>query len=157
MWGCRIVGWALIAAAVAGGTAGIAALDTGRLLLSVALLCAGTGAGYIGASYLGRAMYSPYSFVTSCHLESAPAFSRAFRASAQFYRGFKDFGVLPAVVAPFEFRDVERQILGANMTEAAHDAALQQRPEAINGLSVDQPALALIAAVPGGLVRIVRR
>lgn len=87
--------------------------------------------------------------------ENAPAFSRAFCASACCYGSAEDVGVLPIVVTPLEFRDVERQILGADVVEAAHDAALQQRPEAINGLRVDDAAHIFAATVANGLVRVI--
>jgi len=85
--------------------------------------------------------------------ENAPVFSRAFCASAYCYGRTENVGVLPVVVAPLEFRDVERQIFGADMVEATHNAALQQRPEAIDCLGMDQSAHIFTAPVADGLMR----
>ena len=59
------------------------------------------------------------------------------RVSAACYRGPRNIDVLPIVIAELKFRDVQRQILAAYFVEAAHDAALQERPETIDRLSMD--------------------
>src|SRR5262245_50325498 len=58
-------------------------------------------------------------------------------ASAACYRGTEDVGIVPIVVAKFEFSDVQRQVFTADLMEATHDATLQERPEAVDCLSVD--------------------
>jgi hypothetical protein len=53
--------------------------------------------------------------------ERVPAFFGTYGASAQCYGILENLRVLPVVIAPFELCDVERQILGTDMMEAAHD------------------------------------
>lgn len=65
------------------------------------------------------------------------AVSSKIGASATPYRGSKYVRVVPVVVPEFEFCDVQRQVFSADVVELAHDAALQQRPEAVDCLSVD--------------------
>jgi hypothetical protein len=74
-------------------------------------------------------------------------------ASAACYCGPEDIGVKPVVVAELKFRDVERQIFAADLVEAADNAALQQRPEAIDGLSVNNAIDVLTSCVPHELMR----
>jgi hypothetical protein len=69
--------------------------------------------------------------------ETADAFS-GNDVSAPRYSGTEDIGVIPVIVAEFEFRNVQRQILAADLVESAHDTAFNQRPEAI-----DPPTLVL--------------
>ena len=59
------------------------------------------------------------------------------RASAACYRSLEDFGVVSIVVAELEFRDVERQIFGADLVERADDATLEDRPKAFNRVGMD--------------------
>ena len=84
--------------------------------------------------------------------ESAPA-SLGSCVSAPCYRGREDVGVVAVIVAPFEFSHVERQVFGADMVERAHDAALQERPEAVNSAGVNQAANVFALAVPHALMR----
>lgn len=49
------------------------------------------------------------------------------------------FGVLAVVVAVRELVQVQRQVVLADVVIAAHDATLQQRPEAVNGAGVQMP------------------
>lgn len=70
--------------------------------------------------------------------ENASASHGAYGVSATCYRGSEDVGVLPIVVAPFEFGDIQRKVFAADLVIAAHDAALQQRPKAVDCLSVDR-------------------
>src|SRR6202453_967111 len=94
--------------------------------------------------------------VTACPTENVAA-SPWPSASACCYSSTKDVLILPVVVAPSELSHVKRQILGRHVMEAAHDAALQQGPEAINGLGVDQSAHVFALAVTYGLVNVVGR
>jgi hypothetical protein len=63
--------------------------------------------------------------------ESASVFCGSSCASAPRYGGSEDVGIIPIVVSELEFRDVQRQIFPADLVERAHDAALQERPEAV--------------------------
>ncbi len=58
-------------------------------------------------------------------------------ASATRYCGLENVGVHPVVVAELKFSDVQRQIFAAYFVEAPHDAALEQRPKAVNRLGVN--------------------
>jgi hypothetical protein len=60
------------------------------------------------------------------------------RASASCYSCAEDIGVVPIVVAELEFGDVQREILLADLVIAAHNAALDERPEAFNRVRVDR-------------------
>lgn len=64
--------------------------------------------------------------------ENAPASLGPYGASATRYGCTEDVRVVPVVVAPFKLRDVKREILAADLVEAAHDAALDEGPEAVN-------------------------
>src|SRR4051794_14999626 len=68
-------------------------------------------------------------------------------ASADCYRLPEDIGVVPVVVAELKFRDVQRQILGADLVERADDPALNQRPEAFNRLGVDRAVNVFLGAM----------
>ena len=57
---------------------------------------------------------------------------------ASLDRRSEDIGVLPVVVTELKYRDIERQIFLADLVEASHDAALHERPEAFDGLSMDR-------------------
>jgi hypothetical protein len=70
--------------------------------------------------------------------ESASASHGSYSVSAPCYGRSEDIGVVPVVIPPFELRDVEREILTTNLVIAAHDAALDQRPEAVNRRRVDR-------------------
>jgi hypothetical protein len=83
--------------------------------------------------------------------ESADAFFGG-GASATPYRGSKDVRVVPIVISEFEFCNVQRQIFAADLVEATHDAALQQRPEAIDSLRVDNAIDILLFGVDNEFV-----
>ena len=73
--------------------------------------------------------------------------------SASLNRRPEDVGVEAVVVAELKFRDVERQVLAADLVEAAHDAALQERPEAVNALRVhDAINVLLLGVLDEGMV-----
>ncbi len=59
-------------------------------------------------------------------------------ASAACYRRLKHVGVHAVVVAELKFRDVEWQIFGADFVERADNAALEDRPEALNRVRVNR-------------------
>src|SRR3954462_7699117 len=57
--------------------------------------------------------------------------------SAGCYGNAEDIGVLAVVVLELRLSDVQRQILFADVVERADDRPLEDRPEALDGLSVD--------------------
>ena len=66
--------------------------------------------------------------------------SASQRASAPCYGLTEDILVVPVVVAPFELGNVERQILRADVVEGPDNAALQERPDAVDRAGVDLAA-----------------
>ena len=56
--------------------------------------------------------------------------------SASLDRHPANIFVLPIVVPELEFRNIERQILGRYLVERAHDPALQDRPESLDGVGM---------------------
>jgi hypothetical protein len=50
----------------------------------------------------------------------------------------EDVGVVPIVISELKFRDVQREIFAAYLVITAHNAALNQRPEALNRVGVDR-------------------
>jgi hypothetical protein len=73
-------------------------------------------------------------------------------ASATRYRRAEYVRVPAIVVTPFKFRDVQRQIFAADFVEAAHDATFQERPEAVNRLSMNRAVDILASAMPHSAV-----
>jgi hypothetical protein len=69
------------------------------------------------------------------------------------YRFSENIGIKAIVIAELEFRDVQREVFGADLVERADNAPLEDRPEAFNGLSVDGAANIL----PGGMVNCLMR
>ena len=59
-------------------------------------------------------------------------------ASASCYSRPEDIHIFAVVVAELEFRDVQRQVLLADFMEAADDAALKDRPEALDRIGMDR-------------------
>jgi len=59
------------------------------------------------------------------------------RASAACYRLIKNVGVVPIVVAELKLSNVQRHVFGADLVERADNAALEDRPEALNRIRVD--------------------
>jgi hypothetical protein len=57
--------------------------------------------------------------------------------SASFNRRSKDVRVLPIVIAILELGNIEGEIFSADLVERADDAALDDGPEAFDGLSTD--------------------
>jgi hypothetical protein len=84
--------------------------------------------------------------------ETASAPLGFFCVSALRYRGAEDVCVVAVVIAPFEFSDIQRQIFATDFVEAAHDAAFQQRPKAIDRLSEDSTVYVLASAMPHNAV-----
>jgi hypothetical protein len=84
--------------------------------------------------------------------EIASASFGSFCVSATRYRGAENVSVVAIVVSEFEFDDVQRQIFAAHLVEASHYAALQKRPESVNGLGVNYTINVLAIGVPNGPV-----
>jgi hypothetical protein len=84
--------------------------------------------------------------------ETASASLGSFCVSAARYRGAENVGVVSVVISELEFGNIQRQIFAADFVEAAHDAALQERPKAIDGLRMDNAVNILPGAMADGLV-----
>ena len=64
----------------------------------------------------------------------------------------EDIGVVAVVIPELEFGDVQRQIFAADLMEASHNAALQQRPENINRLSMHNAVNITASGMPNELM-----
>jgi len=62
-------------------------------------------------------------------------------------RRAEDVRVLAVVIAKLKLRDVQREILGADLMEGANHTALEDRPEAFDGIGVDRADDVLSARV----------
>src|SRR5205823_5907914 len=93
-----------------------------------------------------------FSSVASFPTRSA-YYASSRRASCLPDDSLKHIRLLSVVVAERELREVERKILARDLGIAAHDAALDERPERINARCVDVAAHVLMAAVIHGTVR----
>ena len=71
--------------------------------------------------------------------------------------GPEDVVVVPVVIPKLKLGDVERQIFGADFVERADDAALEDRPEAFDGLSVYRANNILASGVINDAMRIVSK
>lgn len=80
--------------------------------------------------------------------DRAPVFCDSCGGSATRYGSTEDVGVVPVVVAELEFRDIQRQVFCRDVVESAQDAALEQRPEAVDGLGVNHATDILAGRVP---------
>jgi hypothetical protein len=69
---------------------------------------------------------------------------------ASFNRRSENIAVEAVVVAELKFRDVQRHIFAADLVERAHDTALEDAPEALNGLSVDSADDVLLLGMVNG-------
>ena len=72
-----------------------------------------------------------------------------------FDRRSKNVRVPPVIIAELELGNIERHIFAAHFMERADHAALDDRPEAFDGLSVDRADDVLAFGVVNGRVRIV--
>ena len=57
-------------------------------------------------------------------------------------RRSKNIAVEAIVISELKLRDVQRQIFAADLVITAHDAALEDAPEAFNRIGVDRAATA---------------
>src|SRR5580704_14640887 len=71
-------------------------------------------------------------------------------------RRAEDVGIAAVIVSELKFRDVQRQALFADLVKATHDAALNQRPEALDCLSVNRADNVLALAVVDDATRVCR-
>src|SRR6266508_2952896 len=85
--------------------------------------------------------------------ECASVFCGSWCASASRYSCTENVRVIPIVVPELEFRDIQRQIFAADLVEASHDAALQQRPEAIDCLRMHHAIDVTTARIPHEAMR----
>jgi hypothetical protein len=74
--------------------------------------------------------------------------------SARADRRAEDVRVVPVVITELELRDVEREVLGADLVESTDHAALQDRPKAFDGLGVDRTDDVLAVGVVNAVVRV---
>src|SRR5712692_2323551 len=87
------------------------------------------------------------------HRSSLAETDASDRASAACYRRPEDIGVVPMVVAELKFRDVQGQVLAADLVIAAHDPALNEGPEAFDCLSVNRANDVIAIALADHFVR----
>jgi hypothetical protein len=80
--------------------------------------------------------------------------STSDHASAACYCRPEHVGIEAVVIAELEFGDVERHIFGAHFVERADNAALEDRPEALNRIRVDRTDHVLLFVVLHGLTRV---
>src|ERR1700683_678012 len=74
---------------------------------------------------------------------------------ASAYRRAEDVRVTPIVIPELKFRDVQRHIFGANLVECADNAALKDRPEALNRVRVNRADNVLMFLVVNGAVAVI--
>src|SRR5713226_3059948 len=77
------------------------------------------------------------------------------RVSAASKRNLEDFKVVPIAVAELEFRDIERQVLGADLVERAGNASLEDGPEPFNRVRVHGADNVLATFMVYALMRVV--
>jgi hypothetical protein len=70
-------------------------------------------------------------------------------------RLIKDMFVIPVIVPELKFRDVEWQILGADLVERADHATLEDRPKAFDRVCVDRADDILAGSMADNVVRII--
>ena len=73
--------------------------------------------------------------------------------SARAHSCSEDVRIVPVVIPELKLGDIERQVLGADLVEGADHAALNEAPEAFDGLGVDCAHHVLALAVVNGGVR----
>src|SRR5436190_11219510 len=60
-----------------------------------------------------------------------------YKLLAALNRRSENVRIFAVIVSELEFRDVQRHVFGAHLVECTHHAALEDRPEAFNGLGMD--------------------
>jgi hypothetical protein len=76
-------------------------------------------------------------------------------SSASFDRRSENVRVLPVVIAELEFGNIQRHIFPAHFMECADHAALENRPEAFDGLRVDRADDVLTSRMVNSRVRVI--
>jgi hypothetical protein len=76
--------------------------------------------------------------------------------SAPLNRGLKDVRILAVVVAELEFGDIQRKIFCSDLVMGTRDAALEQRPEAFNGVRMNRAYDVLASSMVHNAVRVVQ-
>lgn len=66
----------------------------------------------------------------------------------------KNVRVFPVITAELELGNIQRHVFGADLMEAANEAALEDRPEAFNRIRVDRANNVLANAAIHGPVRV---
>jgi hypothetical protein len=92
-------------------------------------------------------------FIISLVSENASASLGSDCVSATTYGRAEDVRVAPIVIAKFEFRNIERQIFAAHLVISPNDAALDERPKALNRVGVNRADNMLADGVIDRLMR----
>ena len=87
------------------------------------------------------------------HSQIAETFA-SVRVSAPCYRLAEYVGFSAIIVAVLKLRQVQRQVFLADVMEGSHDAALQERPEVIQILGVNDATHIFFGFVINGIVRV---
>jgi hypothetical protein len=74
---------------------------------------------------------------------------------APLNRCFENLRIVAVVISELKFRDVQRQIFGADFVKAANDTAFEDAPEALNRIGVYSADDVLADAVLDRLMRVV--
>jgi hypothetical protein len=86
------------------------------------------------------------------HFYEAEALASNCCASETCYRKPENIRVMAVVISELRLGNIQRQVLGADLVIAAHDAALEEAPEALNRVRMDRADNILLLAVVDGLV-----
>ena len=78
---------------------------------------------------------------------------RVFSRLASADRGSEDVSVLAIVIPELEFRNIERHVLATYFMKRPHDAALEDRPEAVNRIRVNRTDNILLGGMVYGAMR----
>jgi len=99
-------------------------------------------------------MATPFDFLVFWRTSQGPEAIASSCASASCYRHSEDIGVVAIVVFELTFRDVERQVFGADFVIAANNRPLEDAPKPFNRICVNGTDNVLTFAVLHELVRI---
>ena len=89
------------------------------------------------------------SLASSLHAETIAS----VHASASCYRFAEYVGLFPVVKSELKFREVQRQILAANVVIGADDSAFQQSPKSFDAVRMDDAAHVAVIAMPDDFMR----
>ena len=133
-YGCGLTGDLSLAGTLSKAFTTFTATDSG--------VCFGFSA-MLTSSYERRISIVPACGVAMLQAEHAAGSS----CSASCYEATEHIGVFAMVMTEREFRQVEREILAADLMEAANDATFQQCPERFNRVRMDVPAHVFLSGV----------